>query len=134
MELMYNELSEMPLSNNQKLANLKVTRLILCFKASCEFGFTKIRFSKHFCQIELSDGYSLEDWLEKTNNRNQKNILLAAKTYPFIKDDDTMGANKYIENYFYFEDETHDFVRTSCDGLAAAHIYNTLFFGTFCIF
>ena len=129
MEMMYNELSATPLSNNKHLANQKVANLIGCYKEARLHGFKKIRFSKPFEDIEIAGGYSLLHWLNETNQRNLKDLILGAKTYPFIKEEDTWAEDEYLKHHFYFEDTLYQIARTECLGLSAAHIYDTLSVG-----
>ena len=129
MEMMYNELSATPLSNNKHLANQKVAKLIDCYKAARLHGFKKIRFPKQFQDIEIAGGYSLLHWLNETNQRNLKDLILGEKTYPFINEEDTWAEDEYLKHHFYFEDATYQIVKTECQGLSAAHIYDTLSVG-----
>ncbi|MBM4054805.1 MAG: hypothetical protein FJ264_09075 [Planctomycetes bacterium] len=124
--MMYNELSAAPLSNNKQLANQKVAKLIDCYKAARQHGFKKIRFSKQFQDIEIAGGYSLQHWLSETNQRNLKDLILGARTYPFINEEDTRAEGEYLKHCFSFEDTDYQIARTECLGLAAAHIYDTL--------
>ena len=126
MEMIYNELSVAPVSANKTLANQRVAHLIECYKAAQQSGFEKIRFSKQFHEIEISKGYTLQQWLDETNQRNYKDLILGARTYPFIKPEDTYVEDVYILHHFYFENAEHEMIRTECLGLAAAHIYDTL--------
>ena len=126
MELIYNELSETPPSANKFLANEKVGWLIECYKKAIESGFDRIRFSKQFHEIELANGYSLRHWLDESDQRNYKDIILGASTFPFIKPEDTWAEDEYLKHHFYFENAPHSIVKTECLGLAAAHLYDTL--------
>lgn len=129
MEMIYNELSATPLSNNKQLANQKVAKLIDCYKAARQHGFKKIRFSKQFQDIEIAGGYSILHWLNETNQRNLKDLLLGARTYPFINEEDAWAEDEYLKHHFYFEDAEFQIVRIECLGLSAAHIYDTLSVG-----
>lgn len=129
MEMMYNELSATSLSNNKHLANQKVAKLIDCYKTARMHGFKKIRFSKQFQDIEIADGYSLLHWLNETSQRNLKDLILGAKTYPFINEEDTWAEDEYLKHHFYFEDAAYQIAKTECQGLSAAHIYDTLSVG-----
>ncbi|MBI4946247.1 MAG: hypothetical protein HY840_07585 [Bacteroidetes bacterium] len=126
MEVIYNELSSQPLSGNKTLANHRIALLIECYKTAHQNGFNKIRFSKQFHEIEIAGGYTLQQWLNETTQRNHKDLILGARTYPFINEEDTWAEDEYILNNFYFENEKHKISKTECLGLAAAHIYDTL--------
>jgi hypothetical protein len=126
MEMMFNELSETPVSNNKALANQKVAALIECHKKARENGFQKIRFSKNFHKINIANGYNLEQWLNETNQRTYKALILSARTFPFINSEDSWAEDEYLKYHFYFENPEPLFERTKCLGLAAAHIYDSL--------
>lgn len=126
MEMMFNELSETPISNNKALANQKVAVLIECHKKAHENGFAKIRFSKHFHEIDIAGGYTLHQWLNETNQRDHKNLILSARTFPFINSEDSWAEDEYLKYDYYFENTEPLFERAECLGLAAAHIYDSL--------
>ena len=126
MEMIYNELSNIPVSENKILANQRVAFLIECYKKGQQNGFDRIRFPKQFHEIEISGGYTLQQWLDETDQRNYKDLILGARTYPFIKTEDTWAEEEYIKHHFYFENADNNIIRTECLGLAAAHIYDTL--------
>ena len=123
MELVFNELSTDNSNGNKKEANQKVVSLIKCFKASLSSGFQKIRFSCQFHEIEIANDYTLKDWLNETDQRNYKDILLGAFRYPFVNPEDVWAEDQYITHRFYFKENN---IKTYCPGLAAAHIYHTL--------
>jgi hypothetical protein len=126
MELFYNELSQVPVSNNKYLANQKVTRFIDCYKTILPKGFSHIRFSKQFHEIEIAGGYTLANWLNETSQRNYKDLILGARTFPFIKADDVWAEDEYIKHQFFFENIDPPFERSECMGLAAAQIYDSI--------
>jgi hypothetical protein len=87
-------------------------------------GFKKIRFHQVFEQISLLEGYTFSDWLNTTSNRTLKDLLLAAKVYPFINETDEWAEHAYLSRRYFFENEFIE--RTEPQGLAAAVIYQTL--------
>lgn len=124
--MFYNELSDVPLSNNRYLANQKVAKFIDCYKIALKNNFARIRFSKQFHEIEIAGGYTLANWLNETNQRNYKDLILGARTFPFIKSEDTWAEDEYLKHHFYFENIEPPIVQSECMGLAAAHIYDSL--------
>ncbi|MFK7797173.1 MAG: hypothetical protein AB8E82_06940 [Aureispira sp.] len=126
MELILNELSKEPLASNQYTANERMEQVATTVNEAKKQGFQKIRSDDFAYEIELSNEYTLNDWL---NNKNvseiQRNFLYGMITPPFIKDGDEQ-EDKYIENSFYFENEAYNYPKTECPGLAAAYLYNTL--------
>lgn len=122
----YNELSTIPVGNNRIIANDKVQNLVRCLVKAKQNGFQRIRFCKHFQEIELAKGYTLLDWLNETKEKNYKEIILGARIFPFIDPVDIVAEEEYLSNRFYFSNEAFNIPRTECLGLAAANIYNTL--------
>ncbi|MBF0557494.1 MAG: hypothetical protein HQL08_01805 [Nitrospirae bacterium] len=126
MEMVYNELSASPLSVNRSIADQKMARFIQTYKKGRDKGFLRIRFEYNLHEIALADGYTMQQWLSGTNRRNLKDLLLAARTYPFIDDNDEEEIEQYLSHRYFFEDSRNGIERTECLGLAAAHIYETL--------
>lgn len=126
MELIYNELSELPLAANEQIASEKIVNFLNTFKAAQSAGFKKIRFSKYIQDIQLAPNYSLRNWVESTDQRNLKNLLLSIIVRPFIKNEDVWAEDEYIINTYFFEDKNNSIAKIQCDGLAAASIYDTL--------
>lgn len=124
MELIFNELSLQPAAPDAHSANSLVENLIKTHAKATSLGFKKIRFHQVLEEITLLDGYTFRHWLDKTNNRLFKNLLLAARVYPFIDQQDEWAENEYLSRRYFFE---NDFIeRTEPQGLAAAIIYETL--------
>lgn len=123
MEMIFNELSCMPLSETNADANEKMVQLIQTYAEGNKKGFKGIRFPLYLHQLNLSETYSMEDWLKQTNQRTLKNLLVGARRYPFIKTEDEWAEKVYIENIYYINNRGTE---TFCAGLAVAHIYATV--------
>lgn len=126
MELIYNELSTSPLSVNRYLANEKMAHFIQTYGKARGKGYRRIRFSYQLHEIDLADGYTMQQWLSETNERKLKDLLLGAFRYPFIDDNDEQETGEYLSHRYFFEDSISGIARTECLGLAAAYIYETL--------
>jgi len=126
MELIYNELSAQPLFENTAIANQQMIQLIKTYVKSKSHKFKKIRFNKSLHEIAISENYTILDWINTTKQRNLKDLLLEARTYPFINDDDEQQINEYIKHQYFFENIEKQFDKTECLGLAASHIYDTV--------
>jgi len=126
MELVFNELSFSPISENRILACERVNQFIKTYGHAMESGFNGIRFSLDFSEIELAAGFTLLDWLSYSDQRILKDLLLAARRYPFIKEEDVGEQHEYLAYSYYFEDVENRITARKSDGLAAAHIYSTL--------
>jgi len=124
MELIFNELSLQPSVGNAQTANLLVENLIKTYSQARSRGFKKIRFHQVFEEIALLEGYTFSDWLKNTTNRTFKDLLLTAKVYPFINEEDDWAEIEYLKCRYFFENEF--IARTEPQGLASAVIYETL--------
>lgn len=124
MELIFNELSLQPTANDLHSAQLLVEKIAQTYSKAKSQGFQKIRFHEVFEQIVLTEGYTFSDWLNTTSNRTLKDLLLAAKVYPFISEKDEWAETEYLKQRYFFENEFIE--RTEPQGLAAAIIYQTL--------
>lgn len=127
MELIYNELSENPLSVNMFEANNKMQLFSQTISEARQKGFRHIRSHHASHQIQLSDDYTLYDWLNNRGvNEVLRNNLYGMLVLPFIKDEDEDVVAHYVEADYYFEDAANEIEKTNCAGLAAAHLYETL--------
>jgi hypothetical protein len=124
MELIFNELSLQPTASDPHSAQLLVEKIAQTYSKAKSQGFQKIRFHEVFEQIALTEGYTFSDWLNTTSNRTLKDLLLAAKVYPFINEKDEWAETEYLKQRYFFENEFIE--RTEPQGLAAAIIYQTL--------
>ncbi len=126
MAVIYNELSAIPVFENKETANHKVANFVNTFIAAKEHGFRKIRFTKSLHEIEIAEKYTLVKWLEDTNQRNLKDILLEARDYPEYDPSDLWCGEKYLISSFSFENKELKYEKVKCFGLAAAYLYKTL--------
>jgi hypothetical protein len=126
MELMFNELSTIPLSPDVIAANEKMIRFSEVFARARQIGFRRIRTDLYANQIMLSDGYSLHDWLvNRQVPQRYRDILFGVLINPFINDDDEEIVEQYVMANYFFEDAELPIVRTPCLGLASANLYET---------
>ena len=127
MELVFNELSTSPLSANNALADQQILDFIGTFKEARALGFRRIRFEKYFHDIEIAIGYTVQEWVNTSTKRTQKDLLLAAVKRPFISDTDGDEIDEFLEHSFDFEKPTQNgAVKVPCQGLAVAHIYDEI--------
>lgn len=127
MELIINELSTYPLSEDKYRANDK---MILFSKAVAEArkkGFRHIRTHYSAHEIQLTEDYSLYNWLfDKEFPEIYRSIFYDMFVQPFIREDDVEIVDQYIESEFYFEDSENGFNKQKCLGFASAYLYDTL--------
>ncbi|HPS87704.1 MAG TPA: hypothetical protein PLY36_13215 [Spirochaetota bacterium] len=121
MDMVFNELSILPLAVDKTESYNRLFEFINTFKKASTYGFKRIRFDKQYNQIELSHGYTIEDFCGETTDKNLKSLLLGLRRYPFI-DSDTDQEISYIQNQYYLEKNGY---KEKCYGLAAAYLYST---------
>lgn len=127
MELLFNELSTTPLSEDKFSADAKMKLFSETIAEARKKGFKRIRSDVNSHEIELSKDYSLYDYLNtKAVPEIYRNNLFGMFVRPFIKDGDEEHETAFIGADYYYENKETNFKRTDCLGLAAAHIYETL--------
>ena len=127
MELIFNEISDQPISQDKQGANTKMTKMIKAFAVSKVKGFRRIRSSNYAHEIQLSEGYTLHDWLsDHTVSRIYRDTMASVLVHPFISEEDRLIEDEYLKRFYWFEDETYQIKRTECYGLASAYLYQTL--------
>ena len=127
MELIYNELSVHELSADRFAANIKMQLFSETIAEAIQRGFLRVRSHHDSHQIQLSDDYTLYDWLNNREvNEVLRNNMYGMLILPFIKDEDEDVMAHYVEADYYFEDAANGIARTNCAGLTAAHLYETL--------
>ena len=127
MELMYNELSIDALSPDKYAANDKMKLFSETVAEARQRGFRNIRSHHDANQIQLATGYTLYDWFNnKDVSEVLRNNMYGMLILPFISDEDEEVVAHYVAADYYFEDAVNGIGRTSCLGLAAAHLYETL--------
>jgi len=124
MELILNELSIEPLSDNKYQANDKMICFAQTMGIAKKSGFRKIRSDISSAEVNLANNYTLHDWLtDKDVSPDYKNFLYGVIIHPFINEDDEEIEDAFIEANYYFEDTEHRFPKSECLGLAAAYLY-----------
>ncbi|MBW7869247.1 MAG: hypothetical protein LC124_14405 [Ignavibacteriales bacterium] len=127
MELIFNELSIEPLAGNVYSANDRMIILAQAMGEARQKGFNIIRSHNFTNQIQLTDNYTIYDWL---NNRQvseiHRNLLYGMITPPFISEEDEEIEDQYLASNYYFEDTASNISKTECLGLASAYLYETL--------
>ncbi|MBC5836694.1 hypothetical protein [Flavobacterium muglaense] len=127
MEMIFNELSIFPLSNNEYEANNKMEKFSNAVAVARKKGFRNIRSYHNINQIDLSEKYSVHNWIHNKNiSKNYRDILFGMIIQPFINEDDELVEERYINANYYFEDEENGIKKQECVGLASAYLYETL--------
>lgn len=126
MQLVFNELSEIPLCNNKSEAYERVEKFVATYKASHRFGFNIIRCQHGIDTIQLADDYTLGDYCNEPKfSRTVGTLLRGLFRAPYIEENSD-EENFYIENDFALQKEGKTIKPY---GLAAAYIYSTVSIG-----
>ena len=125
MELVFNELSTLPLADDFSGSYSRIKQFIETYKTAELHGFKRVRFQQTFDQIMLQNNYSMFDFMNDSCVRTFANILLSIYRYPFI-DDDSEEEDRYIQNSFFI---VKDGYKLPVHGLAAAYLYQTIGIG-----
>jgi hypothetical protein len=125
MDLIFNELSVEPFAQDKTQAYKRLFGFLDTFKKSREFGFNRIRFESTHDTIQITSGFSLNDFCSDPKNRTFGVLLRGISRYPFIESD-SIEEQRYIENSFKLR---KDNVTVDCYGLAVAYIYSTVGIG-----
>ena len=127
MDLIFNELSVIPLSDNNFNANIKMKQFAKTVAASRKSGFRNIRSYYNVHDIHLAKDYSVFQWLNnKDVHEVERNFLYGMIIQPFINEDDVQIEEKYVNANYHFEDLENGIEKQECVGLAAAYLYETL--------
>lgn len=127
MELIFNELSIFPLSNNNFNANVKMKQFAKTVAEARKKGFRNIRSYYNVHEIQLADDYSVFHWLNNKDVQEvERNFLYGMIIQPFIKEDDEIIEDAYINANYFFEDQENLIDKKECIGLASAYLYETL--------
>jgi hypothetical protein len=126
MELIFNELSIYPISENKYLSNEKMQVFIGAIAEARKIGFRNVRSHHSANEILLNESYTVLDWLfDKNFPEISRNLLLGMLIQPFINEEDEAIETKYLEAEYFFEHTESNISKTSCLGLASAYLYET---------
>jgi len=127
MELVFNELSIFPLSENNFKANDKMKQFAITVAEARKRGYRNIRSYHTVHEIHLANEYTIFQWLNnKDVSEVERNFLYGMIIQPFIHDEDELIEERYIYSNYYFEDLENGFEKQECVGLATAYLYETL--------
>lgn len=121
MELLFNELSEMPLCHDKTNAYKRVDKFIATVKAADKFGFNIIRCESGIDSIKLTAGYTLGDYCnEPKHSRTTGALLRGLMRSPYIIDG-SEEEDRFIENCFKLQKGSETIEPY---GLAVSYLYS----------
>lgn len=127
MEMIFNELSIEPNSADKYSANDRMKIFAEAVGEARQKGFNIIRANNSTNQIQLTQDYTLYDWLNNNQvSEVQRSFLYGMITPPFINDDDDEIVDQFLGSSYYFEDSGNNIAKTDCLGLTSAFLYETL--------
>ncbi len=127
MELVFNELSISPLSNNKYSANDKMVLFSMAVAEARRKGFRHIRTAYSSSEINLAANYTLHNWLfDKEFPEIYRSLFYGMFVQPFINEEDEETEDKYIEASYFFEDINNGITKQECLGLASAYLSESL--------
>jgi len=127
MKLAFNELSSTNSSADKYEANEKMCLFAKTVAEVRKKGFIKIRSHYPENEINLSEGYTLFNWLNDKNFSHElRGLLYGFFEQPFIREDDDEILEQFIHSKFCFEDMENDITKRECLGLTSALLGETL--------
>lgn len=127
MELTLNELSQTPLLEDKHLANERMVSFAKTVAEARKKGFRNIRTHYSVSEINLTNEYSLHNWLfDNEFSFEYRSVFYDMFTQPFIKEGDSEVEEKFIEANYYFEDSENKIPMQESLGLTSAYLSETL--------
>ncbi len=126
MDLICNELSYCPISDNDMVAEKRFVTLLKTFKeAKKAFGFNRIRFSSNYSEQLITPDKTFSQWVSTVGNSNLKNTILSLYNRPFTDDLDGEELDAFFVSDYKITDKDVP-TKTSPVGLPVAHIRSTI--------
>ncbi len=125
MNIIFNELSFMPLTENEYLLREKFLGLINTFDfANLKFGFKHIVFPSNIGSIRVTPDKTFYQWVYAITHQGEKNKILSIVKRPF--GDEILAEQKDELSKYYYQNSEHEIPETYCNGLAVAHVRKEL--------
>lgn len=125
MDLVFNDLSTLPLAENISEAGKRLHEYFTVINKLKDDGFSRVRYIDTFDNIILTPEHSLLSFCklrEPASLRTISNTLLSLSRHPFI-DDDSEEEIRFIQNKFYI---IKDGKPLEAPALGTAYLYNTI--------
>ncbi len=124
MNLAFNEISFLPLTDNEHTVKERFLGMVNTFKVAKEkYGFSHIIFSLDLAETKVTVDKTFYQWAHSIDHQGEKNKILSLIKQPFINDI-LKGQIGYLDHY-YFENSDLGIEQTYCIGLSTAHIIET---------
>lgn len=122
MELVFNEVSFLPHSNNEyTLKELFINMLKLYEKTKSDFGYKHLVFPSTFGETKVTPDKTFVQWAYSITNQGEKNKILSI---PFVRPFATDVLEEKVKelNKYYYENEDAWIQEEYCIGLATAYL------------
>ena len=120
MNLIFNEISFLPLTENEHVLRERFLSMIKTFKkAKAQLGFSHIVWPNAYAQVPVMVGHNYSSWVVKLPPKDLNEVMSFTKR-PFVED--AIADQISVLDEYYFEDENNGIKQTHCVGLGTAHI------------
>lgn len=125
MDLIFNELSLQPLTENEYSLKERFMGLLKLYKYSKEnLNFKHIVFPENISELNVTKEKTFYEWVKSISHQGDKDKILSIIKKPFSKD--VLGEIVDELNGYYYENEELQIVESYCYGLATAHLKEKL--------
>lgn len=125
MNIIFNELSFLPLTTNEHVLKEKFLSLMNTYAfASEKFGFNHIVFPTNIGGIKVTTEKTFLQWAYAITHKGEKNKILSFVKRPF--GDEVLAEQKDELSKYYYQNPEHGIPETYCNGLAVAHVRKEL--------
>jgi Txe/YoeB family toxin of Txe-Axe toxin-antitoxin module len=106
MNLIFNELSFYPLSDNEHIAESRFRHLLDTYKEfKNEFGFKHIQFQADYQKKEIINGITFQEWISNLSNRNIKDLILGLCKSPYTDELEETELEEFFKSDYKIDEE-----------------------------
>lgn len=122
MELVFNELSLIPLADNENIAEERFKTILKTFnEAKSKYDFVHIRFPKSYWDQQITQSKTFYEWVTTLPNKTLKDAIIKLLRPPFTDELEDAEQNTFFKsNYLIASEEAPE--RNSPVGLPVAFI------------
>ena len=125
MQLIFNEISFLPLAENEHIFFDQFLVLLKVFdNAKKLYGFKDFVFPENISTLKVLSNKSFYEWVNNISHQGAKNKILSVVRKPFISD--VIGEQAIELPRFYYVNLPAGILETYCTGLATAYINGCL--------
>jgi toxin YoeB len=125
MDLIFNELSIFNKAPDKITSDNRMKYLLETCKQMQPHGFNKLRMNTSFLLTEISENYTINDWLSESKSI-YKSLFIGFIKQPFIDDNDEEATNTYINHNITLVEPSHILHGKNGEGISTAWIKNSI--------